>query len=398
MNRFLTTTALLAIAATGASAAGLDRSNQPLGVLFGDGEQVELSFGFVRPSISGTDVTGRQYDDVGQEYVQFGFGYLNRLNDRFSYAILVDEPFGADVDYGEGMGGVGLNEIRFDPTVPGGIAPTGRTVGILDNTLADVNSVAVSVVPRYELGNGFSVHGGLRIQQVGGAVEVPNSLDLTTGTAFDTPRFQFEDDIGLGYLVGAAYERPDIALRLAITYYSEVDHTLQTTGGFAGSSGETETSTPDAINIDFQTGIAADTLLTASYRYSDWSEFTLDPYGDGDAGVFPGSPGGIGNVASIDDGHRLTLGVARRFTEDFAGSVTINYEPDGGETVSVLGPTDGSLGITLGGRYTRDAFVVSGGINYTKLGDAIGTAGGNEVATFEDNYAIGAGIRVNYNF
>ncbi|PRY95184.1 long-subunit fatty acid transport protein [Hasllibacter halocynthiae] len=401
MNRFLTTTALIAAAATGASAAGLDRSNQPLGILFEDGEEVELTFGFVAPSIDGTDFSGRRYEDVGESYTQLGFGYVKPLTDRVSYAVIVDEPFGANVDYGTGEGGATAPEVQFDPTFPGGgglppgIAPTGRAVGILDDTYVEVNSVALSIVPRYEFGNGFSVHGGLRIQRVGGAIEIPNG---TGTTAFNTPRLQFDDDIGFGYLIGGAYERPDIALRLAVTYFSEIDHEFDTSGGFAGSSGTTETTTPDAINVDFQTGIAPDTLLTASFRYSDWDEFVLDPYNDADAGVFPGAPGGIPDVAGIEDGRRFTLGVARRFTEAFAASATLIYEPDGGSNVSVLGPSDGVIGLTLGGAYTRENLTIGGGINYSKLGDAIGTAGGNEVALFEDNHAIGAGVRVLYEF
>ena len=99
-------------------------------------------------------------------------------------------------------------------------------------------------------------------------------------------------------MLGGAYERPDIALRIALTYNStiETNHTtVETVGGGVVSTAPTEIETPESVNLDFQTGIAADTLLFGGIRWVNWTDFEISP-------AFYSSPAAVGQpFLSYDD-------------------------------------------------------------------------------------------------
>ena len=76
-----------------------------------------------------------------------------------------------------------------------------------------------------------------------------------------------DDDWGYGYLVGAAYERPDIALRVALTYNSKISYDLDTDRVLDSSPRrhprrhDDDVDTPQSVQLDFQTGVAPKTLV-----------------------------------------------------------------------------------------------------------------------------------------
>jgi hypothetical protein len=76
-------------------------------------------------------------------------------------------------------------------------------------------------------------------------------------------------------VVAIAYEQPDIALRVEYLYEADVSFSLDTTGGLNASTGTTQGSLPDYQTINFQTGIAADTLAFGSIRMADWKNHQL---------------------------------------------------------------------------------------------------------------------------
>ncbi len=198
-----------------------------------------------------------------------------------------------------------------------------------------------------------------------------------------------EDDYSLGYVIGAAYEIPDIALRFAATYSFETEHKADTTENLFGMEFESDVEyvTPQSLNLDFQTGIAPGTLLLASYRWAEYSAVDVVP-------TMLNS-----DLVNLEDSHRFTLGLGRQFNEQFAGSISLLFEPEtGDDTVSPLGPTDGLFGVTIGGNYVNGPMKFSGGINYSKLGDADAGIGGNSVAEFRDNSSVGIGFRAEMTF
>lgn len=439
MNR--TTLAVIAtLAGTGtAFAGGLDRSGQSMLAIFDEAGTAAVGLSYVNPDVTGTDLGATAGDyDAGNSYTQYFWSYANRINDRVSYAVIGDQPFGADVFY------------NGDPT---------RTN--LGGTKADLSSDAVSFIGKYAFSDRISTFGGLRAERAGGTIALnglayqaalgarglgealgaaaragnptagailaglgagaPTAL---AGVATNDPRtaalagqigsispgfaqtvgaiqnfaatggynVEIEDDWGVGVTLGGAYEIPAIALRLAVTYNSEVSHKTSGSetsilfGGIAQSN-DLNFSSPQSINVDFQTGINPKTLLLASVRWTDWDDFDVTP-------LLLGT-----DLAAIDDTYRWTAGVARRFSDELVGLASLTYEKDtGGATISPLGPTDGQIGLSLGARYTSGSLNVSGGINYTKVGDAFAGVADRPVASFTDNSALGLGLKVAFTF
>lgn len=365
------TASALALMSSAAAAGGIDRSGQGLGPLFENGSYVELGFGMVTPSVSGNDVAafgGGNSGNVAGDYNSVSAAYKRDLSDTLSFAIILDQPFSADIFYGPGTLAFGGTKAR---------------------TLAS----AATGILRYKMNGGFSVHGGLKAQHAAGQINL-NGLAYGPLSGYGVT---LDDDLGVGYLVGVAYERPDIAMRVALTYNSAVQHdfdTIETVGGGAVVVGTapTEVETPQSINLDFQTGIAKDTLLFAQVRWADWSEFQINP-----AFFTPLAGGGL---VSLDDTTTYTLGVGRRFNETWSGALSVSYEEELDPLVSPLAPTNGRLGVTLAGVYTKDNMKITTGINYTMLGDAQPETGTPDTARadFTDNDALGVGVRVGFSF
>lgn len=382
MNRFTLATVASIAGATTAMAGGLDRSGQNINILFEEGAYAELSFGYVAPDLSGNDgplagpLAGRSTGDVGDNFIQAGFGYKQDINEQLSFAVIVDQPFGANIAYP-----------AFVPPAGGGSALLGGTRAVLDST-------AVTGLLRYKFNERFSVHGGIRAQTVNAAVDLRGGAFAAFGPAgYST---QLDGDTGYGFQVGGAYEIPEIALRLAVTYFSEIDHDLRTTENIApGVVSNTTVTTPEAINVSFQTGIAADTLAFANFRYADYRAVQVSP-----AAFDAALPGPNNSLTDVDVARDFSIGVGRRFNEQFSASLALNYSGGGpDDEVSPLAPTNGSYGITLAGSYqVTDQVRLSGGLNYTRVGDAVAAPAGNPVTPFDDNDAIGIGFRIGYSF
>jgi long-subunit fatty acid transport protein len=379
MRKSILAASILALSAAAANAGGIDRSGQGIGILFEKGRVVELSYGRVSPDVSGNDVAifgGGSSGDVAAGYNQIALAFKMDFGDKLSGALIIDQPFGADVLYG-----------------PGSVA--------LGGTFARAESTSITGVLRYKINTAFSVHGGLRANRASGEIGLRGAAyrpaGSPPGSGFDGYTVELADNTAIGYLVGVAYEKPEIALRVALTYNSDLDHefdTIETVGGGAVVVGTTPTDVtlPQSVNLDFQTGIAKDTLLFGQVRWVDWSAFKVDP-----AFFTPRAGGGL---ISLDDSITYSIGVGRRFTENWAGSVSIQYEDDGDPLVSPLAPTNGRFGVTLGAVYTKDNLKISSGINYTWLGDAQPETGTPDTARadFTDNTSVGIGVRVAYTF
>lgn len=369
MQRMTMALAALTVTTGLAHAGGIDRSGQDNAILFEPGRAMELSFGSVMPKVSGTDIaTGAKIGNVAADYTQLSFGYKADLTDTLSYSLTLDSPFGADVAYGG--------------------SPFASSLG---GTTALARTTALTGLVRYKVGGNVSVFGGPRIQQADAHVDLRGlaygpfngySVDLSSNTA-------------VGYVVGAAYEKPEIALRVALTYNSAITHkfdTLETVGPVTVGTAPTKVDTPQSINLDFQTGVAANTLVFGQIRWVEWSAFRLDP-------AFFTSKAGGGLIA-LKDTTTFTLGVGRKFSDAWSGAFSVTYEKPGAKLVSPLAPTTGQIGATLAAVYTVNNMKITAGINYTELGDADPETGTPDTARarFTGNSAVGVGVKVGFTF
>ncbi len=363
MYRIATATAAL-LATTTIAQADLSRTDQSTRVLFEEvgatGQYVELSFGSVRPS-AGT-ANALVPSNPLRDYTLPGFAYRARINDNLSFAVIYDTPIGADVGYTSGNPFFGGN--------------------------ATVETDALTVIARYEFGNGFSAHAGIRALEGTGSV-----YTNVSGVLFH--QLRASSDIGIGYLVGAAYEMPEIALRVALTYNSAIDLDFDgteqafvpNTGAVALAATPTTFSVeiPESLNLEFQTGIAEDTLLFGSVRHQWWDGFNLTT-----------TTGRYVNFTS--DSTTYQIGLGRRFTETWSGSISYQHRTPGATpSDTALAPTTGFDTITLAGRYDRDNMTISAGLTYGQPGDQIVNSRSGAIS-FDDNEILALGLRVGFRF
>ncbi|WP_431299558.1 hypothetical protein [Tabrizicola sp. BL-A-41-H6] len=356
MKRLLTTAAALAAAASGAHAGGVERSSQSVAILFEEGRYAELSFGHFSPDVSGSVGGGLATSgDMAPSYTSWSLGYKMDVGDKMDFALIVDQPIGANIDYPAGT---------FYPL-------TGST--------AELTSTALTALMRYQMAGNVSVYGGLRYETVKGDVALTGGYTLTTN-----------NDRELGYVVGVAWEKPEIAARVALTYNSAITHSLEAVEASPFGLVETtfDTEVPQSVNLEFQTGIAADTLLFGSIRWVDWSVFEIAPPVYLSAGFGP-------LVAYPKDRITYNLGIGRRFNDTWSGAFLLGYEPSDGELTGNLGPTDGFSSIGLAATYAVDGVKITGGVRYVDIGDATTNIVGG---SFTDNSGVGFGVKVGYNF
>ncbi len=353
MKRILGATTALVVGTLSAQAGGIERTGFNPAFLFENGNYFEVAFGSVSPSVSGVAL-GVSSGDMASSYNTISGSVKYQLTDEFAIGVVIDQPVGVDVAY------------------PGG------TGYFFSTSSATVNSLQLSVLGHYRFSPNVSAYAGVRAVRTDGLVD---NVNLGGGPVYDMTT---STEVDYGYVVGVAYERPDIALRVALSYISEVTHDFTATDSLGAGAGFA-TTIPQGVNLDFQTGVAADTLVFGSIRWRDWSEFTIAPRG----GAIPLSTDNKDTVS-------YSIGVGRKFSDTFSGLASVGYEPAGGGAVGNLGPTDGYRSLTLAGIYTAPTGMkVTVGASYGWVGDATtSTIGGR----FTDNNFVGIGVRVGYSF
>ncbi|OWY06789.1 outer membrane protein transport protein [Thioclava sp. IC9] len=362
MKRVMTSMVALAIGAGAAHAGGVERSTQSVGILFEQGNYGEVSFGAFNPDVSGTVGGGAlKSGDMAPGYGTLSLGYKQALNDQWDLAVIFDQPVGAKVNY-----------------------PSGTGYPIAGST-ATIKSAAITALARYKMPNNISVYGGLRSESVSGKA----SLYLGGENYYNLDTSQETD---FGYVIGAAWEKPEIAARVALTYNSKIDHDFSATETSAMGTNNTtfETTVPESVNLEFQTGIMKDTLLMGSVRWVHWTQFDITPPN------YQTITGGASLVDYSDNTITYNLGVGRRFNDQWSGAIMFGYEKHTGKPTGNLGPTDGFKSVSLAASYQATQNIkVTGGVRYVDIGDATtSTIGGD----FSGNDGWGAGLRVGINF
>lgn len=361
MKNAILTGGALSVAASMASAGGIERRGDPSQILFEKGKNhIEFSVITVNPTVSGVPLPGVPAGPTGNiadSYQTYSFGYKHQLNDRVALAFVIDEPVGASLAY----------------TSP---------LAFFGGSSAEVTSIAYTGMAKYQVNDRFSVYGGLRIVGVDGDITV--NSPVTVGSPYN---LSVSKDYQVGYLAGIAYEIPDIALRIAATYESKTDHDFRDNTG-----APFQVEIPQAFTLHGQTGIAPDTLLFGSAKWREWSQFRVQP---GDFFTFVPGIGPVNTpiAAGTSDIWTYELGVAHKFTENWSAAAAIGYEKDLGDTVGNFNGTDGYVSYGLAISYETEDWKVTTGVRYFELGDA-----DSNVTAFADNDAISAGMKVSYKF
>jgi long-subunit fatty acid transport protein len=359
--------------ATGAAQAGeIERRGDPSMILFEKGKNyLEFSASHVDPSVSGVPRAGTPpvgaTGNIQKSYRSFAGGFKHDLTDKVTLAFVVDEPVGASVNY------------QGPSAFLGG--------SFFGTSNAEVSSIAFTGLVRYKATDRVSVYGGLRYIGLSGNIFVLSPA--TTGNPLAGPApyaLSVDKDYRLGYLLGAAYEIPDIALRVALTYESKTEHEFNDNNG-----NPFEVELPQAVTLHAQTGIAADTLLFGSVRWREWSQFDVQPLDF--FSLATGAPVNVPIASGPSDIWTYELGIGRRFNENWSGAFILGYEEDRGDVVGNLSGKDGFISYGLAATYETEEWEITAGLKYFDIGNT-----NSNVTTFTGNDAIAFGTKVAFRF
>ena len=380
--------AALSIASV-ASAAGLDRSGQDITAFLQDGTYAEAVHTYIDADVTEEHESGNKIDDIAEDYYFFRYGVRSDINETFSIGILYDEPFGAAADYS------GKNDFvshEPNPNFGGLIQPNG------EETNVEVRTESITGILGAKLGMNkeFQVYGGPVAQRVKADVKLRGkAYGLADGY---TTHISADQDYG--WLAGVAYSKPEIALQAALTYRSEIDHTLPISESFPAlafqqknpnRAGKIDITTPESVNFDFQTGINPTMLATAKVRWVPWSDFAIVP-------PLYNEASNLSLVSYDEDQWQVELGLAKRMTPALAVTGTVGWDSGAGNPVTSLGPIEGYYSAGLGAKYNvTENWAVSAGGKYLWFGDAEGQIPNkNIVSDFEDNDGFALGMKLSY--
>ena len=374
-----TVVAVLLATTSMATAGGMDRATTGTSTLFEKGSYAELSYASTAPSIGPNanlllGLAGGM--NVTQSFTTTQFSFKTDLNDKLSVAISSNNnPFGVDVD--------------FDDFATGGGAYAGIT-----SLRANLGSTAVTSMARYKITDRVSAIAALKYQTVSGTADVSVPLSAASGGAVD-------GDVSLtrasdtNFIVGASYEIPEIALRVVGTYESEATFDPSVIAETSGANtGPGQIKTPEVLMLEFQSGVAANTLVFGSIRHAKWE----------DAQVKMSAAYGNAQLSDFDNSTTYTLGVGRKFSDSFSASLSASVDTGDGDDASLLAPTGGSTAISLGGKYTlNNGMAISGGVSHRVYNSATwygndSELGGGDDVTFGDNSVTTLGMKLSVSF
>lgn len=389
---------------TSAFAGGLDRSGQSIAAFLQPGNYAEIGFSILDPEVKGQDIAGNKVGDMAKNYYFPNAALKLQPTDQVSFGLIYDQPFGADSQY------------PLEANMFSGMNPA---TGQLEGTSVEVDTTSITALIGFQPTQNWNLYAGPVYQTVKAKVSL-------RGLAYKGPKVLGGYDIDLkkaeayGWLAGLAYSIPEIALKAAVTYRSEIKHELNTeeTFGFGVDGSlyipgltsqvlpkpvfptyhKADITTPQSVNLDLQTGIAADTLAFANVRWVHWDQFAVKPaYLSQLTGALTGTQQNL--VDYSDDQWSATVGLGRKFNAKWSGTAAVGWDSGAGNPVTTLGPTEGFWSVGLGAQYSpAENYFIAGGVKYFWLGDAQAQTGGNVAGDFSDNTAIGYGVKLGYRF
>ena len=376
---------------TSVLAGGFERNPQTPNFLFNDGRYAEFNFTIGNPDVEGsvTSVTnpanpaiGQESKDVAANYSNFGFAYKAQINDKMDWALAYTEPYGANIQYK-----------NSDPLYPYG------------TSWAKLDVRGLTALLKYKISDRISVYGGAKISEFDADANVVVTV-VTPGGPAQALNYQVnaEEDRATGYVVGAAYEMKEIAMRVALTYNTEIDHESSvvesanaidlasgTPLNFPAQANTVDTTLPQSFNLSFQTGLNQKTLLFGSVHWAEWTASEMAPP------LYTLVTGGSKLVSHTDDTTTFKLGLGRRINEHLALAVILGHEKSTGERSTNLAPTDGFDSLTFAGTLTDGKAKITAGVSFIEVGDTYTNAQIGR-SDFESNKAVGFGVTYGYHF
>ncbi|HWU19546.1 MAG TPA: outer membrane protein transport protein [Devosia sp.] len=341
--RCIALAAILASSTMGAAhAGGLEANGYNWDLLFDPATYVGK--GTVTPVIINHEITSLAAPGLGtvatsSNRTYYNFAVKADLIDNASCLVSVQNPWGSGTD-------------RLLPYA----AATGQSVRerIWSTDLGLTCSYGFDVGP-----GSLSIIGGISAQSLNYEALVPA---LLPGPTLGTLPVEL-DGRGFGWRIGAAYEVPDIALRVSAIYNAPIDYDLSGTFA-AGLPAAASVTTPQTFEVKAQSGIAPGWLLLGGIKWVDWSVV------DALSVTTPGPT--LTTVLNYEDGWTVSAGVGHQLTEDLTVLAGLTWDKgtsrENGAGVLANGTQSDRLGVNLGAAYKpSENFELSGGVSYSMI-------------------------------
>ena len=373
MVKFIVSVASLCVSSTALLAGGWETGTLPTSMMYEDGNYFELSYGSLNYNLDGVASVVLQASPT-TELVAGQKHKMAKNQTRTSLA----------AKFSVGSYDVGIS--RFDN---GAIQLDGTNSTVTSKTAsADIKLTTMAIMGSRSLDNGMSVGLGMRNGQLGSG-----TVSTLAGVTYSV-----ESATASSAIASIAYEKPEIALRAELVYEDSVGMPFDVTL----SNGVTATgglSLPQSTTLNFQTGIATDTLLFGSVRNVAWSSGQVAV----DAAV------DLLDISSeFDNTTSYNIGVGRKLTEDLSASLSYAQEAGTGSTsTSGFTLTNGYNSVSAGLKYTMDNMNISVGYSYVMPGDVtvthdVAAAGATPATTlktvYENSTVQAIGVRIGVNF
>ena len=403
---------------------------------------------------------GRNVPDMADDYQFLNFGAKADVNDTISVGAFFDQPWAADVNFSGDNNFVAQGANATIGNLTNGaitdISTANQNLGKLRTDIGDLtrqiaattdpdtkatltaeldakskrakdlgSAIVVAGINQNNIGEGTNVqissqnftglmgvklgekkniqiYGGPTIQRLEGDVHLRGNA-YKTASGYDA---NITRDTAYGWMAGIAYLKPEIALKAALTYRSEIDHDTTTYENFPAlaarglptqGTNEITITTPKSVNLDFQTGINPTTLLTAKARWVPWSDFAIKPKIYNAAAIASGN-GDLNLLDYSKDAWTAEVGLGKKLSPQLAISGAVGYDSGAGNPITSLGPVEGNWNVGLGAKYNlTPEWAVSGGVKYLMFGDAKAKLpDGSIVGDFQDNDGWVYGLRLSY--
>ncbi|WP_296238475.1 hypothetical protein [Psychrobacter sp. UBA5136] len=437
----------LSLAISSAHAAGIEYSKQSVAPFFEPGHYAELSYGYVNPKIEGTDAAGNKIGDMMDSFDLPGAAIKIAPTANTALAVIYEKPFGVDTEYPAGnifSNRMGTTEARVETngiTLLGGGKISnnvwlygGLEYQTLKGNITGAQPVGLTTAVSQVIDQAGAIFGvptaeayyDLVNKQNNGTISAAEAEALETVNGLATPvaeaptyyTLDFENENTLVPVIGMAYEKPEIALRAALTYRAPAKY--QVTGVenlqvilplIAGGdgvtpgpatdevplplAGKTEVKMPQSVNLDFQTGLSEKYQLLGmvNARWVDWSNFNVAP----PLATFSTQEP---LAAYKKDGYAVEVALGKQFNPKVSGEVRVGYDHGTGAPLSLLGPYDSikSLGLSAQYKLTEQLSVAAGGQYMWFEGGPVDTEVDGRVANIDDGTGYALGMKLGYHF
>ena len=358
MLKYYTTLGILALSTTVAYAGGWETGRLDTEFLYQDGSYLEAKYGSLDYSVNATSTTFAKHSMAKDQ---------NRVSVSGKFQI---------GNFDIGLTSFGSGAIQIDGQ---------NATGVSVVPSADVKLNTQALMARYSFNDKYSIIGGVRQAKL-------KASTLNTVAPAD---YSIDAIDKFGMVYGLAYERPDIALKFEVLRSEKI--TIGLTGDVIFSGGTVPVTgtlvIPEATSINFQTGIAENTLLMATAHNVNWagSDIKLN--------VSLAPP--LNQSSNFSNTTRYSLGLGRRLNEATSASLTYSWEKgtnSGGASTSPFTMSNGSQTLTAGVKHKIGSITISSGISYTKVGDVDVTHSTGLTANYAGNTVTAVGVKFGYNF